>query len=195
MIIFFISVTLYHKKHILMVGDTMTKVDNFKEFVKKNQVLVTYVKENKMTWQKFYELYDLYGEDNNIWNEYLKKEEPQTKVNNTKPSSLSNIMEMAKNIDALTKELGVIKEELDKKQDKLIAGKNIIIEDNVISATGGEGGAGVIQVENLPDNGQEDVIYCVQNDGSVYMWKDGAWVCYGRDYNQITLLLGGTSIK
>ena len=99
MIIFFISVTLYHKKHILMVGDTMTKVDSFKEFVKKNQVLVTYVKENKMTWQKFYELYDLYGEDNNIWNEYLKKEEPQTKVNNTKPSSLSNIMEMAKNID------------------------------------------------------------------------------------------------
>ena len=45
----------------------MTKVDNFKEFVKKNQVLVTYVKENKMTWQKFYELYDLYGEDNIIY--------------------------------------------------------------------------------------------------------------------------------
>ena len=110
-------------------------------------------------------------------------------------AELSDLVEMAKNIDALTKELGVIKEELDKKQDKLIAGKNIIIENNVISATGGGGGAGVIQVENLPDNGQEDVIYCVQNDGSVYMWKDGAWVCYGRDYNQITLLLGGTSIK
>lgn len=110
-------------------------------------------------------------------------------------AELSDLVEMAKNIDALTEELGVIKEELDKKQDKLIAGKNIIIEDNVISATGGGGGAGVIQVENLPDNGQEDVIYCVQNDGSVYMWKDGAWVCYGRDYNQITLLLGGTSIK
>lgn len=110
-------------------------------------------------------------------------------------AELSDLVEMAKNIDVLTKEFGVIKEELDKKQDKLIAGKNIIIEDNVISATGGEGGAGVIQVENLPDNGQEDVIYCVQNDGSVYMWKDGTWVCYGRDYNQITLLLGGTSIK
>lgn len=110
-------------------------------------------------------------------------------------AELSDLVEMAKNIDALTEELGIIKEELDKKQDKLIAGKNIIIENNVISATGGGGGAGVIQVENLPDNGQEDVIYCVQNDGSVYMWKDGAWVCYGRDYNQITLLLGGTSIK
>ena len=110
-------------------------------------------------------------------------------------AELSDLVEMAKNIDALTKELGVIKEELDKKQDKLIAGKNIIIENNVISDTGGGGGDGVIQVENLPDNGQEDVIYCVQNDGSVYMWKDGAWVCYGRDYNQITLLLGGTSIN
>lgn len=110
-------------------------------------------------------------------------------------AELSDLVEMAKNIDVLTEELGIIKEELDKKQDKLIAGKNIIIENNVISATGGGGGAGVIQVENLPDNGQEDVIYCVQNDGSVYMWKDGAWACYGRDYNQITLLLGGTSIK
>lgn len=77
----------------------MTKVDNFKEFVKKHQVLVAYVRENKMTWQKFYELYDLYGEDNNIWNEYLNKEETQIKANNTKPSNLSNIMEMAKNID------------------------------------------------------------------------------------------------
>lgn len=110
-------------------------------------------------------------------------------------AELSDLVEMTQNIDALAKELGIIKEELDKKQDKLIAGKNIIIEDNVISATGGGGGAGVIQVDNLPDNGQEDVIYCVQNDGSAYMWKNGAWVCYGRDYNQITLLLGGTSIK
>lgn len=110
-------------------------------------------------------------------------------------AELSDLVEMTQNIDALAKELGIIKGELDKKQDKLIAGKNIIIEDNVISATGGGGGAGVIQVDNLPDNGQEDIIYCVQNDGSAYMWKNGAWVCYGRDYNQITLLLGGTSIK
>ena len=86
-----------------MVGDTMTKVDSFKEFVKKNQVLVTYVKENKMTWQKFYELYDLYGEDPTIWNKYLNKEEKKieeqtTSTSNTNP--LNNILTMAKNIDA-----------------------------------------------------------------------------------------------
>ena len=75
------------------------KKDDFKNFVRTKPELIKYVKNGEMTWQKFYEIYDLYGEDNNIWNEYLKKEEPQTKVNNTKPSSLSNIMEMAKNID------------------------------------------------------------------------------------------------
>ena len=49
----------------------MTKIDEFKDFVKKNPKLVKYVKEDKMTWQKFYEIYDLYGEDNNAWKDYL----------------------------------------------------------------------------------------------------------------------------
>jgi len=43
----------------------------FKEFVKKNPSLVKYVKNNEMTWQKFYEMYDLYGEDENTWKDYL----------------------------------------------------------------------------------------------------------------------------
>lgn len=77
----------------------MTNIDNFKAFVKKNPSLVTHVQKGNTTWQKFYELYDLYGEDTNIWNTYLKKEETPKK-NNTTKSSLSNIMEMAKNIDS-----------------------------------------------------------------------------------------------
>lgn len=51
----------------------MNKITDFKEFVKNNPSLVKYVKEDKMTWQKFYEMYDLYGKDNDIWNEYLNK--------------------------------------------------------------------------------------------------------------------------
>ena len=47
------------------------KKEEFKEFVKKNPRLITYVKNNEMTWQKFYEMYDLYGETNDIWNEYI----------------------------------------------------------------------------------------------------------------------------
>ena len=46
----------------------------FKEFVKKNPNLIKYVNSNEMTWQKFYELYDMYGEDEKVWNKYLKQE-------------------------------------------------------------------------------------------------------------------------
>ena len=53
----------------------MSKLDQFKEFVKKNPNLVKYVKNNEMTWQKFYEIYDMYGEDTEVWKDYQKKEE------------------------------------------------------------------------------------------------------------------------
>lgn len=66
----------------------MAKIDNFKLFVKNNPNLITYVKNNTMSWQKFYELYDLYGEDNNVWNEYLNKD---TTVNTTKTESKNQI--------------------------------------------------------------------------------------------------------
>ena len=109
-------------------------------------------------------------------------------------AELADLEAMGANIQNLTEELGLVKAELDKKQDKLIAGKNIIIEDNVISATGGAGGgSSTIQVENLPETGEEDTIYCVKNDGSLYMWDKGAWVCYGRDYERLTMLLGGSA--
>lgn len=49
----------------------MGKIDMFKEFVKQNPKLITHVKTGDMTWQKFYELYDLYGEDGGIWKDYL----------------------------------------------------------------------------------------------------------------------------
>ena len=58
------------------------KKDDFKEFVKKHPNLITYVKNNEMTWQKFYEMYDLYGEDESIWKDYIGLKE-ENKINNT----------------------------------------------------------------------------------------------------------------
>lgn len=49
----------------------MGKIDEFKEFVKKNPKLVKYVKNGESNWQKFYEIYDLYGQDDDAWKEYL----------------------------------------------------------------------------------------------------------------------------
>lgn len=47
--------------------------ESFKEFVKKRPELASYVEDNSMTWQKFYELYDIYGEDEKIWSKYEGK--------------------------------------------------------------------------------------------------------------------------
>ena len=45
--------------------------ESFKIFVRNNPNLIKYVNNNSMTWQKFYEMYELYGENNSIWNRYL----------------------------------------------------------------------------------------------------------------------------
>ncbi len=49
----------------------MNTKDKFKDFVRQNPVLLKHVKDGNMTWQKFYEIYDIYGEDENAWKEYL----------------------------------------------------------------------------------------------------------------------------
>ena len=75
--------------------------ENFKMFVRSHPELVHYVTNNQMTWQKFYELYDLYGEDNNVWNEYLNKDTTvnTTKTESKKSNKFSDILDMAKNLD------------------------------------------------------------------------------------------------
>ena len=50
----------------------MAKIDNFKKFVSNHPEFVDYVRNNKVTWQSFYELYDIYGEDMSVWNKYIK---------------------------------------------------------------------------------------------------------------------------
>ncbi|MBQ8234107.1 MAG: hypothetical protein IJZ36_00810 [Bacilli bacterium] len=69
----------------------MDKKEEFKLFVKQNPILTKYIKNGTMTWQKFYEIYDIYGSDNTAWDIYL---------NNT-PTTLTNndILGFLKNID------------------------------------------------------------------------------------------------
>jgi len=83
--------------------------ESFKEFVRNNQELVTHVKNHNKTWQEFYELYDLYGENNNIWNEYLKTNN-KTSISSSSllgDTSLKEIFNVIKRIDLDTFKKGV----------------------------------------------------------------------------------------
>ena len=51
----------------------MDKKDEFKNFVRENPRLIKFVNNGEMTWQKFYEMYDMYGKDENIWADYIKE--------------------------------------------------------------------------------------------------------------------------
>ena len=73
----------------------MSKIDDFKRFVKDNPTLITYIKKGEHTWQDFYELYDLYQDDKSIWNKYLNKEEKSI----SSGLNINSFFDYAKNID------------------------------------------------------------------------------------------------
>lgn len=67
-------------------------LESFKVFVKENPSLVTFVKNKEMTWQGFYELFDLYGSSNHIWDKYLG-------ITSSGASSFKDMFSLFKNID------------------------------------------------------------------------------------------------
>ena len=95
--------------------------EDFKNFVNNHKELIKYVNTDKMTWQKFYDMYSLYGEDSNVWDEYLKKEETNSNI------SFGDIInsikkldpeEVQKNINSLNKILSLISTLISKEEPK-----------------------------------------------------------------------------
>lgn len=74
----------------------MDKKDSFRAFVSKNPILSDYIENNSMTWQKFYELYDLYGEENSVWDKYLNNSK-DTRIK--KEDIVSELTSLVKGID------------------------------------------------------------------------------------------------
>lgn len=52
----------------------MDKIASFKEFIRNNPSLIKYIKTGEMSWQKFYEIYDMYGEDDSVWQTYFSNQ-------------------------------------------------------------------------------------------------------------------------
>ena len=52
----------------------MSTKENFKEFLKRNTYLSKSVNSGKTTYQKLFETYDIYGEDESVWSKYKNSE-------------------------------------------------------------------------------------------------------------------------
>ena len=76
--------------------------ETFKLFAKNHPELATYVINNQITWQKLYELYEIYGEKNDIWNNIIPKTDLSSSV-----ASLKDIFNNFKNIDLNSVQKGI----------------------------------------------------------------------------------------
>ena len=78
----------------------MDKKEEFKGFVKEHPELVTYVRDKKNTWQDFYEIYDMYGPDEAVWNKYTDDLPRSLPI-----AELTNIVKSI-NMDTIQKHIG-----------------------------------------------------------------------------------------
>lgn len=69
----------------------MDKKEAFKTFAKGHPELINSIKTGEASWQKLYEVYDIYGEDDRAWSTYFNK--------GASTNSIGNITEIVKNID------------------------------------------------------------------------------------------------
>lgn len=76
--------------------------ETFKLFARDHPELATSVLSGKTTWQKLYELYDIYGESSPVWDTYFKK--------NTLPSqsTFKDLFNTFRSLDMESVQKGVI---------------------------------------------------------------------------------------
>ena len=74
--------------------------ETFKLFARTHPELANHVQTGKTTWQKLYELYDIYGEDNSVWKDYITTQtETQT--------SFKDVFNVFRNLDMESVQKGV----------------------------------------------------------------------------------------
>ena len=80
--------------------------ETFKVFVRKHPELANYVLKNNTSWQQFYEIYELYGENNSIWNNYFTKETITDTITSS-ATTIKDFISNLKNIDMDSVQKGI----------------------------------------------------------------------------------------
>lgn len=91
--------------------------ENFKDFARLHPSLATSVNNNQTTWQKLYEMYDIYGESSSVWDSFLSSSVSKgsdvvsdvraATSNSAKDVTLSDFMNTIKNVDLETVQKGI----------------------------------------------------------------------------------------
>lgn len=80
--------------------------EEFKTFVRKKPELIKYVNSGNTSWQQLYETWNLYGEKDEIWNNYSNNINEENE-NKKEEFNMSNITDMIKKIDMNQVQKGV----------------------------------------------------------------------------------------
>ena len=91
----------------------MSKKEEFKEFIRNKPELVEYIKNKEMTMQSFYEIYDIYGDNEEAWMPYVRKKIKEEVKSTPKINDIMkniNMDELQKHINTAQKALGVVEE-------------------------------------------------------------------------------------
>ena len=101
--------------------------ESFKAFIKKRPELAQAVFNNKITFQKLYEAYDMYGEDSNVFDELLT---PKKEVKDSPSTSFKEITNLIRNID-----LDTVRKSVDGLQKAVSLISEIVPNNNDINIT------------------------------------------------------------
>jgi len=72
--------------------------ESFKLFAKNHPELANYVLKGNTSWQQLYEIYEIYGENNSIWNNYINKDNITDTITSS-ATTIKNFFNSFKNID------------------------------------------------------------------------------------------------
>ena len=77
----------------------MSKKEEFKGFVKNHPELVKFIKSKEMSWQDFYNIYDIYGDKSDAWEKYFNSGDEVSSVNTGKIAGIGELTNLVKNIN------------------------------------------------------------------------------------------------
>ena len=113
----------------------MSKIDDFKKFVSIHPEFINQVESNNTTWQKLFELYDMYGENSSYWDKLNKSSNSFDLKSLFSTIKNINLDSLEENISSIQKAVGIVEEftkpskeeSIEPKEDEIV---NIYGEDN-----------------------------------------------------------------